>query len=77
VPQEFPGNAGAATGIVGAAGGLGGFFPPVFVGQIKDHTGSYTYGFVGLLAFTVVSLLLAVTLMHTTARREPGVALHA
>ena len=77
VPQEFPENAGAATGIVGAAGGLGGFFPPVFVGQIKDHTGSYTYGFVGLLAFTVVSLLLAVTLMHTTARREPGVALHA
>ena len=31
VPSEFPADAGAAGGIVGAAGGLGGFFPPVFV----------------------------------------------
>jgi NNP family nitrate/nitrite transporter-like MFS transporter len=64
VPLEFPENAGAATGIVGAAGGLGGFFPPIFVGLMKDHEGTYTYGFVGLLAFTVVSLLIAVSLLY-------------
>jgi NNP family nitrate/nitrite transporter-like MFS transporter len=64
VPQEFPGNAGAATGIVGAAGGLGGFFPPIFVGLVKDAEGTYTYGFVGLLVFTVVSLALAVWLLR-------------
>ena len=51
VPAEFPNDAGAAAGIVGAAGGLGGFFPPVFVGLVKDAEGTYTYGFVGLLVF--------------------------
>jgi NNP family nitrate/nitrite transporter-like MFS transporter len=64
VPLEFPESAGAAAGIVGAAGGLGGFFPPIFVGLMKDHEGTYTYGFVGLLVFTVLSLLIAVSLLH-------------
>ena len=32
-------NAGAAAGIVGAAGGLGGFFPPVFVGLDQGRRG--------------------------------------
>ncbi len=39
VPQEFPNDAGAAAGIVGAAGGLGGFFPPVFVGLDQGRRG--------------------------------------
>ena len=38
VPQEFPENPGAATGIVGAVGGIGGFFPPVVMGLIKGWT---------------------------------------
>jgi NNP family nitrate/nitrite transporter-like MFS transporter len=70
VPLEFPQDAGAATGIVGAAGGLGGFFPPVFVGLVKDAEGTYTYGFVGLLAFTVVSLAIAVWLLRTAPELE-------
>ena len=49
VPQEFPENPGAATGIVGAVGGIGGFFPPVVMGLIKGWTGSFALGFVGLL----------------------------
>ncbi|HSC49007.1 MAG TPA: MFS transporter, partial [Gaiellaceae bacterium] len=56
VPSEFPNDAGAAGGIVGAAGGLGGFFPPIFVGLVKDAEGTYTYGFVGLLVFVAVCL---------------------
>ena len=44
VPTEFPDDAGAAAGIVGAAGGLGGFFPPLLMGVVKDQTGSYTLG---------------------------------
>lgn len=60
VPHEFPQDAGAAAGIVGAAGGLGGFFPPVFVGLVKDAEGTYTYGFVGLLVFTLICLAAAV-----------------
>jgi NNP family nitrate/nitrite transporter-like MFS transporter len=70
VPLEFPRSAGAATGIVGAAGGLGGFFPPIFVGLVKDAEGTYTYGFVGLLVFTVASLAIAVWLLRAAPERE-------
>jgi MFS transporter, NNP family, nitrate/nitrite transporter len=70
VPLEFPHDAGAAAGIVGAAGGLGGFFPPVFVGLVKDAQGTYTYGFVGLLVFTVISLAIAVWLLRTAPELE-------
>jgi NNP family nitrate/nitrite transporter-like MFS transporter len=70
VPAEFPRNAGAAGGVVGAAGGLGGFFPPVFVGLMKDAEGTYTYGFVGLLVFVAVCLMLAVWLLRTAPPSE-------
>jgi MFS transporter, NNP family, nitrate/nitrite transporter len=70
VPAEFPTDAGAAGGIVGAAGGLGGFFPPVFVGLVKDAEGTYTYGFVGLLVFVAVSLAMAVWLLRTAPSAE-------
>ena len=55
---------------MGAAGGLGGFFPPVFVGLVKDAQGTYTYGFVGLLVFTVISLAIAVWLLRTAPELE-------
>ncbi|MGB0120280.1 MAG: MFS transporter [Solirubrobacterales bacterium] len=51
VPKEFPDSTGAATGIVGAAGGLGGFFPPLLLGVIKDSTGDFVLAFVMLVAF--------------------------
>jgi NNP family nitrate/nitrite transporter-like MFS transporter len=70
VPAEFPNDAGAAGGIVGAAGGLGGFFPPVFVGLVKDAEGTYTYGFVGLLVFVGVCLALAVWLLRNAPTEE-------
>jgi len=70
VPAEFPNDAGAAGGIVGAAGGLGGFFPPVFVGLLKDAEGTYTYGFVGLLVFVGICLALAVWLLRNAPAAE-------
>ncbi len=73
VPTEFPTEAGSAGGIVGAAGGLGGFFPPIFVGLMKDAEGTYTYGFVGLLVFVVICLVLAVWLVRTAPHElTPG-----
>jgi MFS transporter, NNP family, nitrate/nitrite transporter len=63
VPQEFPENPGAATGIVGAVGGIGGFFPPVVMGLIKGWTGSYALGFVGLLVFGVLCFAVALALL--------------
>jgi NNP family nitrate/nitrite transporter-like MFS transporter len=59
VPQRFPNQIGAVTGLVGAAGGLGGFFLPNLLGLIKSWTGSYGIGFATLSA---VSLSAAATL---------------
>jgi MFS transporter, NNP family, nitrate/nitrite transporter len=70
VPGEFPDNPGAAAGIVGAAGGLGGFFRPIYVGLVKDAEGTYTYGIVGLLVFVVSCLLLAVWFLRTAPPDE-------
>lgn len=51
VPLQFPRSKGAVTGIVGAAGGLGGFFPPLVLGLVKDATGEFVLAFVLLVAF--------------------------
>lgn len=62
VPQRFPDRMGVVTGIVGAAGGLGGFFLPFVLGVVKDITGAYTAGLLivagGFLAGTVALLEL-------------------
>lgn len=51
VPQFFPGNTATVTGLVGAMGGLGGFFPPIVLGFFRDRLGNVWPGF-ALLAFT-------------------------
>jgi NNP family nitrate/nitrite transporter-like MFS transporter len=56
VPQFFPKETGTVTGLVGAFGGLGGFFPPLELGIVKDATGTYTLGFVLLALFAVACL---------------------
>jgi NNP family nitrate/nitrite transporter-like MFS transporter len=58
VPQFFPKETGTVTGLVGAFGGLGGFFPPLVMGFVKDATGSYSLGFVFLAAFAAMCLLV-------------------
>ncbi|HEU0057319.1 MAG TPA: MFS transporter [Gaiella sp.] len=70
VPLDFPEATGAATGIVGAAGGLGGFFPPVVMGIVKDHFDTYALGFLGLLVFALVCLVVALTMRR--AARMPS-----
>ena len=54
VPEYFPQSVGIVTGLVGAAGGLGGFFPPLLLGYIRQQTGSFSYGFIALAMFTLV-----------------------
>jgi NNP family nitrate/nitrite transporter-like MFS transporter len=58
VPQYFPKDTGTVTGLVGAMGGLGGFFPPLVLGVIKAQTGSYDLGFVFLATFCFGCLAL-------------------
>jgi len=60
VAQYFAKDTGLASGIVGCAGGLGGFFPPLVMGFVKDHTGSYALGFIVLAMLSAWCLLLLV-----------------
>jgi NNP family nitrate/nitrite transporter-like MFS transporter len=56
VPEYFPKETGTVTGLVGAFGGLGGFFPPLLLGVIRDATGGYAIGFVLLALSALVCL---------------------
>lgn len=57
VPQRYGKRVGIATGILGAAGGLGGFFLPTIVGSLKQMTGSYAGGLAVLAGLAVVALV--------------------
>ncbi len=72
VPQFFPSQTGAVTGMVGAMGGLGGFFPPLVMGMLRDQVGSYTLGFIFLAAFAVAAQLGVLSLvMNPPASGRP------
>jgi NNP family nitrate/nitrite transporter-like MFS transporter len=49
-----PPKVGSVTGVVGAAGGLGGFLPPLVMGAVYGATDEYT---IGLLLLALMSLL--------------------
>ncbi|MCX7702085.1 MAG: NarK/NasA family nitrate transporter [Gemmataceae bacterium] len=76
VPLRFPRQIGVVTGVVGAAGGLGGFFLPTILGSLKQATQSFAGGF---LLFAVVGGMAAVAMMWKArqwtvkaAHRRPG-----
>jgi MFS transporter, NNP family, nitrate/nitrite transporter len=69
VPHWFPNEVGAVTGVVGAAGGLGGFFPPLVMALVKSITGTYTLGFV--LFAVVAAVCLIVLSRFDRPRAEP------
>jgi NNP family nitrate/nitrite transporter-like MFS transporter len=58
VPVWYPDKVGAVTGVVGAAGGLGGFFPPLVMGVVKSATGGYAVGFLLMGAVAVACLVV-------------------
>jgi MFS transporter, NNP family, nitrate/nitrite transporter len=60
-PQRFSADIEIMTGIIGAAGGLGGFFLPSAIGALKDLTGSFG---AGLLCFALLVLAGAVLLLE-------------
>ena len=69
VAQRAPANrVGAVTGFVGAAGGLGGFIPPLLMGSIHDWTGSYAGG---LIALAVVAAMVMAFAAFGVHRRKP------
>lgn len=60
VPQRFGNEIGLMTGIVGAAGGLGGYALPLILGNLYKATGSYTLGFIMLSIIVLCCLSLLV-----------------
>ena len=73
VPEYFPQSVGSVTGLVGAAGGLGGFFPPLVLGVVKEQMGSFTLGFILLAAFALISF--GVLLRAPVLRPSPAAVL--
>jgi NNP family nitrate/nitrite transporter-like MFS transporter len=69
VPQRFAREIGVITGIVGAAGGVGGFFLPILLGNLKEFTGTFAGGF---LIFALLGLGCAAALLYV-GRRWQGV----
>ena len=59
---------GSVTGLVGAAGGLGGFVPPLVMSSVYGRTGSYGWGLLLLALVAVGCLALTLTVVRTTAR---------
>lgn len=66
VAEYFPKDTGAVGGLVGAAGGLGGFFLPIILGTIKDYTDNYSLGyiFVSLVCLLCLSFMEEKTLLN-------------
>ncbi|UFJ39620.1 NarK/NasA family nitrate transporter [Brevibacillus humidisoli] len=57
VPQRFSAQIGIITGIVGACGGVGGFFLPSLLGLMRDLTGTYAVGLTVLTGIVAAALL--------------------
>ena len=56
VPQRFAAEIGVMTGLVGMAGGIGGFYLASSLGLAKQYTGSFSSGFLIFAALAVVAL---------------------
>jgi NNP family nitrate/nitrite transporter-like MFS transporter len=67
VPLRFPKEIGVVTGMVGAAGGVGGFFLPNLLGGLKGLTGTFGAGFA---VFAVTALVCVGLVVRLRARWE-------
>jgi NNP family nitrate/nitrite transporter-like MFS transporter len=82
VPQRFRKEIGVATGVIGAAGGLGGFLLPSALGFLKDQVGTYGAGFwclgaAGVACFALLRLLRAQWLGSPVPAAAPAPAVAA
>ncbi len=57
IADDYPGNIGAISGIVGLAGGLGGFILPILFGALMDFTGIRSSAFMLMYGVVWVSLI--------------------
>ena len=74
VSDDFPQSIGAVSGIVGMAGGLGGFLLPIMFGAILDHIPVNSSCFMLLYGIVGVSLMLNYL---TEVRRVPVIGVRS
>jgi MFS transporter, NNP family, nitrate/nitrite transporter len=67
---------GSVTGVVGAAGGLGGFVPPLVMGSVYSHYSSYSAGLIALAVVAAACVVFTSTGRGIAARRTHAVAGH-
>jgi NNP family nitrate/nitrite transporter-like MFS transporter len=65
VSDRFSKQMGLASGVIGAAGGIGGFLLPLCLGGLKDVTGTYA---TGLSCFAVAAVCALLTVMAAQRR---------
>ncbi len=73
-PQRFAREIGVVTGLVGAMGGVGGFYLASTLGLSKQLTGAYQTGFLGFAALAVVALVALTGLKSGWRTRWPVLA---
>jgi NNP family nitrate/nitrite transporter-like MFS transporter len=76
IPQRYGTRMAPITGLVGAAGGLGGFLLPFGLGRLAGSTGSFAAGFVAIAVITGVASI-AIGPRLATWRRAQTVPLQA
>lgn len=64
VPHRWSRKTGLMTGLIGAAGGIGGFYVPVVMGIARQSTGSYEIGFAVFGALAAIACLLVAALQQ-------------
>jgi hypothetical protein len=69
ISDDYPHNIGTISGIVGLAGGLGGFVLPIMFGALMDLTGIRSSAFMLMYGVVWVSLIW---MYWTEVRRDPG-----
>ena len=57
ISDDYPGNIGVVSGVVGLAGGLGGFLMPIMFGALVDLTGIRSSAFMLMFGVVWVSLM--------------------
>lgn len=73
VPQRFRKEIGVMTGLVGMAGGVGGFYLASSLGYSRQYTGSYQAGFL-IFAALAIAALVGLTSVKTRWRTTWGAA---
>ncbi len=74
ISDDYPGNIGAISGIVGLAGGMGGFVLPIMFGALMDLTGIRSSAFMLMYGVVWVSLIW---MYWTEVRRTEVMGQHA